>query len=147
MQPPLNSENQLLLACANCKRKANSEADNCTFKQCSGCHLVRYCNRECQLAHRKIHKAYCKPVNTNNNNSTQTIINNILRYCENGNLDGLKKEIARGTDLRAASKDQIFEAFCHLIFGHFYGCAEFLLQQNADPNAQDKDGLSPLFTA
>lgn len=44
-------------ACANCGK---SEERNGDLKACNGCKLVKYCNRECQLAHRKQHKTACK---------------------------------------------------------------------------------------
>jgi TPR repeat protein len=43
--------------CANCGKGEESNED---LKACSACHLVKYCNRECQLAHRTHHKKACK---------------------------------------------------------------------------------------
>ena len=40
--------------CAACGRKGNS------LKMCTGCHLVHYCGRQCQMDHRKAHKKICK---------------------------------------------------------------------------------------
>lgn len=39
--------------CAACGQVADS------IKLCTGCRLVHYCGRECQLAHRKSHKKLC----------------------------------------------------------------------------------------
>ena len=30
------------------------------MKACTACNLVKYCNRECQIAHRPLHKRACK---------------------------------------------------------------------------------------
>ena len=38
--------------CISCSKQANS--------QCSRCHEVRYCSRECQMSHWKEHKSICK---------------------------------------------------------------------------------------
>ena len=67
-------ENQIQLVCANCKREADSDFDRRAFKLCSGCYKVHYCNRDCQLADRKNHKASCKAAKTSTLNSTQTIL-------------------------------------------------------------------------
>jgi len=40
--------------CANCGK----EGDN--LKSCKACELVKYCNRECQIAHRPQHKKACR---------------------------------------------------------------------------------------
>jgi hypothetical protein len=40
------------MICANCGEAASAI--------CTACKSVRYCNKECQLAHRKAHKAECK---------------------------------------------------------------------------------------
>jgi len=42
--------------CANCGKGEESCGD---LKACTACKLVKYCNRECQIAHRPLHKA-CK---------------------------------------------------------------------------------------
>ena len=43
--------------CANC-----GEGEECSddLKACTACNLVKYCNRECQIAHRPQHKKACK---------------------------------------------------------------------------------------
>jgi len=43
--------------CANCG-KGEEESDN--LKSCAACKLVKYCSRECQIAHRPQHKKECK---------------------------------------------------------------------------------------
>ena len=44
-------------SCANCGK---GEEDAGDLKTCTGCKMARYCNRECQLAHRPQHKKECK---------------------------------------------------------------------------------------
>ena len=39
--------------CAKCKIEVGS-------RLCSACHQIGYCSRECQKAHWKVHKAWCK---------------------------------------------------------------------------------------
>ena len=40
--------------CANCGKEGDS------LKTCTACFMVKYCNRDCQIAHRKQHKKECK---------------------------------------------------------------------------------------
>ena len=40
--------------CAACGKEGDS------LKSCTACHMVKYCNRECQISHRKQHKKACK---------------------------------------------------------------------------------------
>ena len=47
----------LLDQCANCGK---GEENNKSLKTCTACKAVKYCNRECQMAHRKQHKKECK---------------------------------------------------------------------------------------
>ena len=44
-------------ACANCGKGEESSGD---LKSCMACKLVKYCNRECQIAHRPQHKNACR---------------------------------------------------------------------------------------
>ena len=44
-------------ACANCGK---GEEISCDLKSCAACKLVKYCNRDCQIAHRPMHKKACK---------------------------------------------------------------------------------------
>ena len=46
-----------LSICANCG-KGEEESDK--LKACTACKLVKYCNRDCQISHRKQHKKECK---------------------------------------------------------------------------------------
>ena len=46
-----------ILLCANCGKSDESSGD---LKACTACKLVKYCNRECQIAHRPQHKKACK---------------------------------------------------------------------------------------
>ena len=43
--------------CANCGKGEENSSD---LKACTACKLVKYCNRECQIAHRPLHKRACK---------------------------------------------------------------------------------------
>ena len=43
--------------CANCGK---SEEESHKLKHCNACKLVKYCNRECQVAHRPQHKKVCR---------------------------------------------------------------------------------------
>ena len=43
--------------CANCGKGEEAAGD---LKACTACHLVKYCNRDCQIAHRPQHKKACK---------------------------------------------------------------------------------------
>ena len=45
--------------CANCGVK-EGDGDGVKLKQCSACHLVRYCSVKCQKEHRPKHKRECK---------------------------------------------------------------------------------------
>ena len=43
--------------CANCGK---GEESSTNLKACTACKMVKYCNRECQIAHRPQHKKACK---------------------------------------------------------------------------------------
>ena len=43
--------------CANCGKGEENSGD---LKACTACKLVKYCNRNCQIAHRPQHKKACK---------------------------------------------------------------------------------------
>ena len=51
-----NADNTMM-TCANCGK---GEESSCNLKACVACKLVKYCNRECQIAHRPLHKKACK---------------------------------------------------------------------------------------
>ena len=46
--------------CANCGKAEDKDTNNAELKACTACNLVKYCNRECQIAHRLQHKKECK---------------------------------------------------------------------------------------
>ena len=46
-----------ITTCANCGMGEENSGD---LKACVACKLVKYCNRECQIAHRPLHKKACK---------------------------------------------------------------------------------------
>ena len=46
-----------IIKCANCGKGEESSGD---LKACIACKMVKYCNRECQIAHRPQHKKLCK---------------------------------------------------------------------------------------
>ena len=46
-----------ITCCANCGKGEESTGD---LKECSACKMVKYCNRDCQIAHRPQHKKACK---------------------------------------------------------------------------------------
>jgi len=49
-----NKEDIVLSVCANCGKEGSN------LKSCTACKLVKYCYRECQIAHRPQHKKVCK---------------------------------------------------------------------------------------
>ena len=51
------SELETMSLCANCGK---GEEAGIKLKACTACKLVKYCNRECQIAHRPQHKKDCK---------------------------------------------------------------------------------------
>ena len=44
-------------SCANCGK---AETEDNKLKRCMACKIVKYCNRDCQVAHRPRHKKVCK---------------------------------------------------------------------------------------
>ena len=52
-----NDNNKDNDVCANCCK--GEESTGC-LKACTACKLVKYCNRECQIAHRPQHKKACR---------------------------------------------------------------------------------------
>ena len=49
--------NDMPTLCANCGKGEESVGD---LKACNACKMVKYCNRDCQIAHRPQHKKACK---------------------------------------------------------------------------------------
>ena len=52
----MSDENDILI-CANCGKGEECSGD---LKSCAACKLVKYCSRDCQIAHRPQHKRACK---------------------------------------------------------------------------------------
>ena len=50
-------DNGTISSCANCGKGEENSGD---LKACAACHMVKYCNRDCQIAHRPLHKKACK---------------------------------------------------------------------------------------
>jgi len=50
-------ESNEVSVCANCGR---GEEESHKLKSCTACKLVKYCSRECQIAHRPQHKKECR---------------------------------------------------------------------------------------
>ena len=48
-----------MAVCSNCGK---DESDDLHLKLCTGCHGVKYCSRDCQIAHRPRHKHMCRKV-------------------------------------------------------------------------------------
>ena len=51
------ANNDILSVCANCGKGEESYK---LLKSCTACKMVKYCNRDCQIAHRPQHKKECK---------------------------------------------------------------------------------------
>ena len=51
----MDDENNIILMCANC-----GKGEDCELKSCTACMMVKYCSRDCQVAHRPMHKKMCK---------------------------------------------------------------------------------------
>lgn len=52
-----NCSSDNIARCANC---GNGNEDGNSLKACMACKLVKYCGRDCQIAHRPHHKKACK---------------------------------------------------------------------------------------
>ena len=52
-----SSADNTISTCANC---AKAESDAVNLKRCTACKMVKYCSRDCQVAHRPKHKKECK---------------------------------------------------------------------------------------
>ena len=50
----VNDADNNVSVCANCGKKGDN------LKSCTACKMVKYCNRECQIAHRPQHKKECR---------------------------------------------------------------------------------------
>ena len=54
----MDDADNLTTTCANCGKKGEENTGD--LKACTACKLVKYCNRDCQIAHRPLHKKACK---------------------------------------------------------------------------------------
>ena len=54
--PSIDATDDIIL-CAACGKE--EDEDN-NLKACTACKMVKYCNRDCQIAHRRQHKKACK---------------------------------------------------------------------------------------
>ena len=52
-----NNKDDIPNICANCGKCEDSTK---SLKACAACKMVKYCNRECQIAHRSQHKKACR---------------------------------------------------------------------------------------
>ena len=52
-----NDKTDIVSVCTNCGK---GEEENHKLKSCTACKLVKYCSRDCQIAHRPQHKKECK---------------------------------------------------------------------------------------
>ena len=50
-------DDNIISLCANCGKGEESAGD---LKECTACKMVKYCNRDCQIAHRPQHKKACR---------------------------------------------------------------------------------------
>ena len=50
--------NNIIAICANCGKGEESVSGD--LKACTACKMVKYCNRDCQIAHRTQHKKACR---------------------------------------------------------------------------------------
>ena len=53
----MSTDDNTVSACANCGKEGD---DTNKLKSCTACKLVKYCSRECQIAHRPKHKKECR---------------------------------------------------------------------------------------
>ena len=53
----MNDKTDIVPTCANCGK---GEEESGKLKNCTACMMVKYCSRECQIAHRPQHKKACK---------------------------------------------------------------------------------------
>ena len=52
-----DNDDNIVLVCANCGK---GEEESSKLKNCTACKLVKYCSRDCQIAHRPQHKKECR---------------------------------------------------------------------------------------
>ena len=68
--------------CANCGKSGEGD-DAIQLKSCAACKLVKYCSRECQIAHRPQHKKECKKIVAEHISS---LLESMNLYC-NSNIE------------------------------------------------------------
>ena len=71
--------------CAACGKASDD------LKDCTACHLVKYCNRECQIAHRPKHKKECRKrsaelKHSGGDNTPNRNVNEILEGISNASI-------------------------------------------------------------
>ena len=54
---PCSTDTATTTNCANCGK---AESDEINLKRCTACKMLKYCSRDCQVAHRPKHKKACK---------------------------------------------------------------------------------------
>ena len=59
MSAAVESENETMQRCASCGT-VGSDDDDIILKNCTACHLVKYCSVKCQKEHRSQHKIACR---------------------------------------------------------------------------------------
>ena len=57
MSKSIDADDIIISLCANC---GEGEENADSLKACTACKMVKYCNRDCQIAHRPQHKKACK---------------------------------------------------------------------------------------
>jgi len=84
-----------LSVCAACGKSGDH------LKSCTACHLVKYCNRECQISHRPKHKKECRKRAAeiqragDNNNTSNSNVNEILSEgISNVNISAADKKMS-----------------------------------------------------
>jgi len=105
---------------------------------------AKYCTRECQVEHWKIHRPICKQAPRE---AKQQQILDFVFACGHGDLQRVKTYLGLGMDVNAKSGERgyfpLFGASCE---GHLH-IVKLLLEQGADVNAKLNDGTSSLYFA
>merc|ERR550519_1186649 len=96
--------------CHNCKRKCRAEVTKSSksskdYKRCSGCHLLTYCDKDCQLEHwEAIHKNHCKLL------SGKKVVANVEKHAKSCQHCVLQQKSNTARLLSSNSSD----AICHI---------------------------------
>lgn len=85
--------------CARCG--AAPAATGEAFSECARCESVRYCTRECQVAHWKEHKPRCKAISAERLRKIhrETGYKSLILASFHGDLKALKRMVAAGGDV------------------------------------------------